>query len=306
MTVMALATIFLNKGNQDMKTLKTLILTHPLLSSLALIAGSIALTEIPFVKFLPTLVDAQATDYLSGAAVQFTASLLLVLFLKWLGLLPLARFNRPHPLKSLLLVWPILILTLLNGSELLEGALVIDGSKPLNILFFLLVYLSTGFFEEILCRGVVLVLFLQKWGTSLKGIYLSVLVSSSLFGLGHIVNLLQQRHSLLSNLTQITYALFFGVFFAASFLRQASIWPAILTHALFDIAGCLDQIAVGGGQAHPYHDLTPGDALVSLALTLPLLLYGLFILRKVGLSTSGAAPARPDINPTTLILEKTA
>ena len=129
----------------------------------------------------------------------------------------------------------------------MEEGIVIDTTKPLMIVLHLLTALSTGWVEEILCRGVVVTALLQKWGRTKKGIYLSVLAGSVIFGLAHLANLLMGRKPLLNNLTQVTFAIFFGVIFAACVLRNRSIWPMMLLHAAIDWAGTLDEIAVGGG-----------------------------------------------------------
>ncbi|WP_198283747.1 CPBP family intramembrane glutamic endopeptidase [Clostridium cellulovorans] len=84
-------------------------------------------------------------------------------------------------------------------------------------------YLSTGLFEEVLCRGVILTVMLRKWGNSKVGIYLSVITSSLIFGTAHIANFLSNRSLLLATVTQITFAFFIGVFFATCFLRNKTI-----------------------------------------------------------------------------------
>jgi membrane protease YdiL (CAAX protease family) len=122
---------------------------------------------------------------------------------------------------------------------------------------------------------------LQKWGQTRQGITLSVLVSSALFGAVHLANFLAGRKPLLNTLTQITFAIFFGVIFAACLLRNRAIWPMILLHAAVDWAGTLREISVGGGLREVAPLLSPESAAISILVTLPLFLYGLFILRKV-------------------------
>ncbi len=111
---------------------------------------------------------------------------------------------------------------------------------------------------------------------------MAVFGSSALFGAAHVFNLLAHRQPLLSNLTQIAYGFFFGVIFAACVLRNNAIWPMMVAHAAVDFGGSLlREIAISGpGPVVPANS-TPTEALVSIAITLPLLLYGAFILRKV-------------------------
>jgi membrane protease YdiL (CAAX protease family) len=81
-------------------------------------------------------------------------------------------------------------------------------------------------------------------------------------------------------MTQIIYSVFFGVIFAACFLRNNAIWPVMLMHAAVDFGGGLRHIAVEGSQIAVANN-TPAQAIDALIITLPLFLYGLFILRKV-------------------------
>jgi len=144
------------------------------------------------------------------------------------------------------LMWPLLILSIINGLDVFTGTLVIDGSKPILIILYALLYVSVVFVSVIQNRGVMMTVMVQKWGTTRKGIYKAVIVSSVLFGLLHLVNFAMGRYSLLAAVTQTGYALFFGVFFGACMLRNNSIWPVIFGHALFDFFGALNAISVGG------------------------------------------------------------
>lgn len=123
----------------------------------------------------------------------------------------------------------------------------------------------------------------EKVGKNAKGYLFGGDNFERYFGLFHFINLVMGRGSLLEVITQIVYTTFFGVFFAACFLRFGSIWPAIITHALFDMMATLDEIVVGnkftGHVLNMNYSLE--NALTTILLTLPLFLYGLFILRKV-------------------------
>lgn len=260
-----------------MQKLKTFALQRPVLFSLlAMLAGTF-LTEIPLREMFVPYVGVQTAHYLTIILEQGLVGLLLFVMLARFGWLKTAGFTPPNQWRALWLGWPLVIMTLIN----IEEGLVIDTSKPVLITLHLLTALSTGWVEEILFRGVVVTTFLQKWGRSKMGIYLSVLVPGILFGIVHLANFLQGRKPLLNNLTQITFAMFFGVLFAACILRNRSIWPMIFLHAAVDWAGTLREIAVGGGLRTTVPVILPRDALLSILITLPLFLYGLFILRKV-------------------------
>ncbi len=263
-----------------MNRLKAFTVQYPVIFSIIISILFTALTEIRLEPFFVNFMDVQSAAYITITIEQTLSGIMLVVLLRGLGLLKYAGFTKPEEWKQLWLVWPILVLALLNGMSFFDGTLVIDISKPRLILLYILLNLSVGSVEEVLCRGTILTVIMQKWGLTKKGIYLSVIISSLLFGLLHITNFIVERSDLLKTVTQIIYALFFGVFFSACLLRNNSIWPAIITHAVFDTFGCLNEIALGGSFGE-VRQTTLEDALISIVLTLPLCLYGLFILRKV-------------------------
>lgn len=265
---------------------------RPVLFSLLVILVSCLLTEIPLDPILLPLVGNPAARFLQGIVEQCLVGLALVWLLARLGLLGAARFTPPSQWRALWLGWPLALLTLLNLSSLFGGSLAIDTSRPGLIVLYVCFLFSIGFFEEVMGRGVVLQAMLRKWGSTRRGIYVAVLASSALFGVAHLVNLATGRLPLLACLTQIAYSLCFGVIFAACVLRNNSIWPMIVMHAAFDFGGSrLRDIAVGGGGPVTVANNTAPEALTAIAITLPLLVYGLFILRKV------APPAPADAAP---------
>lgn len=264
-----------------MKKIIALTLRFPLLSSVLIMALTMVITEIPLNALFEKTCGLQAAYYLSVILEQGVCAALIGIYIAHAGILQHAGMVKPQNLKTLWLVWPILALTVVNGLSLFDGSMAIDTSKPL--ILFMLIALSTGFYEEILCRGLILSACMKKWGKTKKGMYLSVILSSIIFGFYHLINLVMGRGSLLEVITQIVYSTFFGVFFSACFLRFGSLWPCIITHTLFDMMGTLDEIAskniFTGHVLNMNYSLE--NALTTILITLPLFLYGLFILRKV-------------------------
>lgn len=241
-------------------------------------------TEIPLYAGFQKFFDLQTSYYLTEILLQGLCAVILGIYLARVGILRNAGLTKPKSLKELWLVWPILVLAAVNGWSLLDGSICIDTSNPRILLLFVLIALSTGFYEEILCRGLILSACLKKWGSSKKGIYLSVLIFSLIFGLPfHFANFIMNRGTWLEVSTQMIYAVFYGVFFAACFLRFGSLWPAIITHTIFDMMGTISEVAVGNEFVNHFMSTNTSltNALMTILITLPLFIYGLFILRKV-------------------------
>ncbi len=265
-----------------MNTIKTFIARHPVISVILLSLLATLLTEIHLENWLSNYMEEQSASYLVGFIEQSVVGLLVIFLLGKLNLLQAAGFTKPSQWKAVWLIWPILVYSVLNGATSpFDGTLTIDTSKPILILLFVLLYLSVGFIEEIIFRGATLSILLNKWGRSRKQIYWVVLLSNLAFGGLHIINLVMGRRTLLSTGAQILYGTFFGVFFAACYLRNKSIWPVIFGHALFDLCSGFPDIAVGSQTFNQVKDLTWQDALANVLVTLPLLIYGLVILRKI-------------------------
>lgn len=269
------------KGEIYMNKLKTYAFEKPVIFSIILILIFVSVTSIPMAPIFLPFLDQQSSEYVTGIFEQVVASIVLIMILKRFNLLERAGFTSSKQWKDLWIIWPMLVFALLNGSDLFSGTIIIDKSKPLVIVLFILVYLSTGLFEETLCRGVVLTLMLHKWGNTKKGCYLALILSSALFGFTHIIHFILHHSSLLATVTQITYATFIAVFFAACVLRNKSIYPAMILHAIVDIFGSLKEIAINGGLNKTYFTMSVGDALGCIIITLPILIYALFIFRKV-------------------------
>ena len=264
-----------------MKVIRSLISRYPAAVSVVLFGVFTILSEINLEGVLTPFMGFQKASYLSGTLVQGGVSVLMVLLIARLGMLREAGFTSPAQWKSLWLIWPVFVFSLLNGGlELIDGTYQINWADGGLIALFVLLYASVGFIEEILFRGLVLPLMLRQWGTSRKGIIKAVIISSAIFGLAHLINLVMGRRDLLTTGAQIVYGTFFGVFFAACFLRNKSIWPVIFGHFLFDLCGNFNDITVGHVFSRVEPTTTVQGALVTIGILLPFFLYGLFLLRK--------------------------
>ena len=261
-----------------MKKVKEKIFMFPIISSviISLIAGAIVFISVPVM--VTNQSEQQLVDYLTGIVEQTGAGLLLILLLKKLGIFEKSGFHRT--IRELWIIWPAILFILFNASDVLSGKMKIDVTRPFLILAFVLVYLSTGFFEEILCRGVMFSLLLHKWGKTKGGCYLAMIVSGIMFGMLHFVHYFMGDASMLATVTQVIYAAMIGTFFAACVVRNKSIYPAILLHGIVDISGSFGEIAVGGGINKSYQTMTFPVAMILIIIALPLFLYGLFIVRK--------------------------
>lgn len=158
---------------------------------------------------------------------------------------------------------------LLNLGEIYEHPLLAVVSAGINALI-------SASFEELLCRILALHILINGFVSQGKTrpILYAVLVSSLLFGLAHLANLLNRPEALGALLGQTLYASFIGVGFAACYLITRSLVPLILIHAAINFMSFMGESGMEPDA------LTFEDTLGTVIVCLPLLIFGIWLLRK--------------------------
>lgn len=214
--------------------------------------------------------------YAMGIAVRAVGLLLFLAVMKKTRILEWYHCRLDK--NSLKLSWLFIVYILLNveiGS--------VNNMSFLPVLLMIAEYIMVGLYEETIFRGLVLPIFLKRWGKSRRQVISSVLVASIMFGAAHLVNLFWNENTA-AVLTQVCYTAIIGIAFSALLLRTNGnlLWCGLL-HGLYDMASGFGDFAEktnSGVQANA----VPADILpyvLKLACFIPLLLYGLFLLRKV-------------------------
>ena len=122
-----------------------------------------------------------------------------------------------------------------------------------------------GIIEEILFRGM---LYKEMAESNEKS---AMIVSSLLFGVGHIVNLFNGSGAeLVSNMCQVVYAVSVGFMFVILFKRCKSIIPCIITHSL------LNALSTFSNEEMANKFIIP----VSLFMVVVSLLYSIYLSKK--------------------------
>lgn len=147
------------------------------------------------------------------------------------------------------------------------------------ILMIVIEQLLVGVFEEFLFRGLILNVLLEKMGSHWKGKILSIVISSVLFGLIHLLNLFENPNMINATIAQIFYATFIGVFLGALYVRVGNLWVVVIYHAIVDLAGELPVIFYDI-PAGTMADETFNDVLTSILANAVFLFAGLFLVRK--------------------------
>lgn len=182
-----------------------------------------------------------------------------------------AGFRLPVSARHwLIIILPTVYLSV-AASYAFTRTLTVDWSDPVLLILNVLLAFSVGFVEETVYRGAILHTLIRGWGNGRQAIMKAVLISSLLFSIIHLLNLLNGEPLTLT-LSQFVYATLLGITFAAIVLTTQSIWPAIVFHWLIDAAVYLNLI----GKPDP--EPTIRLAVLLIIIIVPLGVYGLYLL----------------------------
>ena len=166
-----------------------------------------------------------------------------IVFLFVLFYLGFRVFHRPH-WTDLAVVLPSLIVAVNNFSILgfLDGSVWTERADLLRL--YALDCFLIGAFEELAFRGVFLPALLEKRRKSKKQILWTVIGSSAMFGLIHLVNLLEGA-GFGATVLQVGYSFLIGGMCAIVLMKTGNLLYCILLHAVYDFGG--RWMTVGGG-----------------------------------------------------------
>ncbi len=148
-------------------------------------------------------------------------------------------FKKGHFFRGLLCCLPFLLFQLLLLVFFLSKNL---GDPEANwkpwylIVLGVLSIVGVGFREECVYRATLQNIVAKKYANSMMGIWLTVIVSSIIFGLTHATNIFFGMDPR-AVLAQVISSAFLGLLFGAVYLRSGSLWAIVLIHTLTDIAG---------------------------------------------------------------------
>ena len=190
--------------------------------------GSVFVSSLICNEDISFLVDMTVTRLIGG-----------VIFLSMminLGYRVLNPVRSPF-LRSLVFCLPAFLVAVNNFPfiPVITGKATINGS-PEKIALLLIECFCIGFFEELAFRGLFLWIAQRKRGDR-RWIFCSILLSSVVFGLIHLINLFES--SPIAVLMQIGYSALIGAMCSVVLLKTANIWFCVVIHGLFNFCGAV-------------------------------------------------------------------
>jgi membrane protease YdiL (CAAX protease family) len=218
---------------------------------------------------------------------QIALSSIVIYLMKKMQVFEFSDFKFRNIGKGLLIGWFNIAFAVgafsLTLFSLPENSLIMPNPFAL-IVTVLHPFLGTGIFEEVLVRGLILKILLLTMGHTKEGIIKACLISSAIFGGVHIGNIIVVGE-FLPVIAQVIYATFIGVFYAALFLRTKTLWVPILLHGLTNVSNQIFNVILSPDVLQDLMqsqtDPSMIDAFMPVVFTIPFLIVGLILLRKV-------------------------
>lgn len=101
--------------------------------------------------------------------------------------------------------------------------------------------LLVGIYEEFLCRGWLLNEFLERYGDTKKGVWISIIASGIIFGLIHFINV--SSNGFAGTLTQVLNASATGILWGFIYYKTKNIWSVVFLHAFWDFSLFLAELS---------------------------------------------------------------
>ncbi|MBE6584682.1 MAG: CPBP family intramembrane metalloprotease [Ruminococcaceae bacterium] len=142
--------------------------------------------------------------------------------------------------RSVLICLPAFAVAINNFpfSRLISGGAVID-SPAWKIALLAMECLCVAFFEEMAFRGVVLLGLIGRRAKDRLWVFVSVVLSSVIFGLIHLINLYNSDP--IAVILQIGYSTLIGAMCSVVLIKTANIWLCVALHGVFNFGGAVVQ-----------------------------------------------------------------
>lgn len=220
---------------------KKLRLKWTTVAEIVLLAGCVVLE---FGKFAFTG-DSVHDLILNTGMTRLLAGVFFLLLIKESGLRVFSWTPAGEFATSVLLTLPALLVAVNNlpAISLATGDCGITDT-PLWVAIFFVQCMCVGFFEELAFRGLLFPYFLKKCKTRLH-VFLCIAGTSCLFGLYHLLNLLEGA-GIGPVLQQVGYSALVGAMCAACMLLTGNVFVPVILHGVYNFCGLVVP-TLGGG-----------------------------------------------------------
>ena len=259
-----------------MRPIEAFVRRHPSIFALLVVIGFLALLLLP-----DLLIKDRSDTVLESAGIveRVVISILAVAVLAMLGWTKDAGVRNPSSARAWLMVLPPLLYLATVFPYLFTRSWAPNMRDPrLTALVGADAFMS-GVVEELVFRALIFLAFVQAWGRSRDAIIKAGVASSVFFALPHLTNMLFGQQPL-RVVAQVGWAFTLGIAIAWLYYAGASVWPAAFLHGALDTVVATNRMGLKIA-------ITPAKGLVMFAVSLPVLAYAWFVLRRVSFAAAG-------------------
>ncbi len=228
--------------------------------------------------------EKEMTDMLITRALGGAIFLVFTIYLGYRVLDPIVKPRG----KNLLYILPALVIAI-NNMPIIP--LILGQSRVTaeygKIILLLFECMAVGFFEEMAFRSVVMLGIMENRRSTKKDIFVSVLLSSAVFGLVHIINLFQSPSVMVA--LQILYSALIGAMCAVVLLLTRNIWACVVIHGLFNFFGAIVSEC---GEGKGFFSDIPTQILTAVVAIAVIAIYILWFLRLDARKTDEFYPVK--------------
>ncbi len=170
-------------------------------------------------------------------------SLVLIIYISFQNILKLRLRTLGSALLFSIPCWVIAFNNFPIISFFSGNAYINEGAAA--VLFYAFECLCVGFFEEIVFRGCVLMIVMQRRRHTRLELFVSILISSLIFGVVHLVNIFAGA-SPGAVILQVGYSSLIGAMCAVVLMKTGCIWHCVLIHAVYNFCGGVVPRCGGG------------------------------------------------------------
>ncbi|MDO5719866.1 MAG: CPBP family intramembrane metalloprotease [Actinomycetaceae bacterium] len=149
-----------------------------------------------------------------------------------------------------------------------QGQVVSPRGSTVGI--YLAVTLTTALFEELLCRGTIQNVLVDRYGGSPAGVWQAILLSSGIFAVIHFANLIDKPYFVLGTLTQVIYTFCLATLIGVIYYVTKDLLVAVVLHAIFNFFGSItDIVTTSASQAVGQTDIPIGGMIIQILIMVP-------------------------------------
>ena len=207
----------------------------------------IGLSSIPLDALLKLIIpDEYIAKTLGMTLTRLIFGVVAIYFIYKYGFLK-NMFKKPTHI-GLVMTLPALLVVVNNFPIIgvINGNVKVVGETP-RIILYVIYCLSVGIYEETIFRGLVFPLCLIKTEKTKHPTFWAIALSSGIFGVAHLLNLLGGA-SIPATLLQVGYSFLIGGMCAISLCLTDNLIVPIILHFIYDVGGLfVGQYGVGMG-----------------------------------------------------------